>query len=41
MINGFVYLTLAGWIHTVLSTVGIIVGAEQLIQRNKPTPVAG
>lgn len=35
MINGFVDLTLAGWIHTVLSTVGILVGAEQLIRTRR------
>lgn len=32
MINGFVDLTLAGWIHPVLSSVGIPVGAEQFIR---------
>ena len=35
MINGFVDLTIAGWIHTVLSTVGIIVGAEQVIRTRR------
>ncbi len=35
MINGFVDLTIAGWIHTVLSTTGILVGAEQLIRTRR------
>lgn len=35
MINGFVDLTLAGWIHTILSTVGILVGAEQFIRTRR------
>ena len=35
MINGFVDLTSAGWVHTILSTVGIVVGAEQLIRTRR------
>jgi uncharacterized membrane protein len=35
MINGFVDLTVAGAIHTVLSSVGIVVGAEQLIRTRR------
>ena len=35
MINGFVDLTVAGWIHTVLSTTGIVVGAEQLVRTRR------
>ena len=35
MINGFVDLTLAGWFHTILSSLGIIVGAEQLIRTRR------
>ena len=35
MINGFVNLTLAGWIHTVFATLGILVGAEQLLRTRR------
>lgn len=35
MINGFVDLTTAGWVHTVLASVGILVGAEQLIRTRR------
>ena len=35
MINGFVDLTIAGWIHTILSSVGILVGAEQLLRTRR------
>lgn len=35
MINGFVNLTTAGWIHTILSSVGILVGAEQLLRSRR------
>jgi len=35
MINGFVGLTVAGWIHTILSSVGIVVGAEQLLRTRR------
>ena len=35
MINGFVGLTIAGWIHTVFSTIGILVGAEQVIRTRR------
>lgn len=35
MINGFVDLTLAGRVHTILSTVGILVGAGQLIRTRR------
>jgi uncharacterized membrane protein len=35
MINGFVNLSTAGWIHTVLSTAGIAVGAEQLLRSRR------
>ena len=35
MINGFVSLTTAGWIHTILSSVGILVGAEQLLRTRR------
>jgi uncharacterized membrane protein len=35
MINGFVGLTLAGWIHTIFSTVGILVGAEQVLRTRR------
>jgi hypothetical protein len=35
VINGFVGLTIAGWIHTVFSTVGILVGAEQVIRTRR------
>ena len=35
MINGFVNLTLAGWIHTIFSTIGILVGAEQLLRTRR------
>jgi hypothetical protein len=47
MMHGFVDLTLAGWIHTIRSTVGIVVGAEQLIHtrrdrlRRRPGSVQG
>jgi uncharacterized membrane protein len=35
MINGFVDLTVAGWIHTIFSTIGILVGAEQVIRTRR------
>ena len=35
MINGFADLTVAGWIHTVLASVGILVGAEQVLRRRR------
>ena len=35
MINGFVGLTVAGWIHTILSSIGILVGAEQLLRTRR------
>ena len=35
MINGFVDLTVAGWIHTVFSCIGILVGAEQVIRTRR------
>ncbi len=35
MINGFVGLTVAGWIHTILSSIGIVVGAEQLLRTRR------
>jgi uncharacterized membrane protein len=35
MINGFVNLTAAGWTHTILSAVGILVGAEQLLRSRR------
>ena len=35
MINGFVNLTLAGWIHTLFSTIGILVGAEQVLRTRR------
>jgi len=35
MINGFVGLTVAGWIHTILSSAGIVVGAEQLLRKRR------
>jgi uncharacterized membrane protein len=35
MINGFVNLTTAGWLHTVLSSVGVLVGAEQLLRKRR------
>ena len=40
MINGFVDLTTAGWVHTVLASVGILVGAEQLIRTRRAAPIA-
>lgn len=35
MINGFVDLTVAGWIHTILASVGIVVGAEQVLRTRR------
>ncbi len=35
MINGLADLTVAGWVHTVLASVGIIVGAEQVLRRRR------
>jgi len=35
VINGFVGLTVAGWIHTVFSSVGILVGAEQVLRTRR------
>ena len=35
MINGFVGLTVAGWIHTILSSIGIVVGAEQVLRTRR------
>ena len=35
MINGFVDLTPAGWIHTVLATVGILAGAGQFLRTRR------
>ena len=35
MINGFADLTVAGWVHTVLASVGIVVGAEQVLRRRR------
>ena len=35
MINGFVGLTLAGWVHTIFSTIGILVGAEQVLRTRR------
>ena len=35
MINGFVDLTVAGWIHTLLASVGIVVGAEQVLRTRR------
>lgn len=35
MINGFVNLTFAGWIHTIFSCIGILVGAEQLLRKRR------
>ena len=35
MINGFVNLSTAGMIHTVLSSVGILVGAEQVLRQRR------
>ena len=35
MINGFVNLTVQGWIHTIFSTIGILVGAEQVLRTRR------
>lgn len=35
MINGFVGLTVAGWIHTILTSLGIVLGAEQLLRTRR------
>jgi len=35
VINGFVNLTLQGWIHTIFSTIGILVGAEQVLRTRR------
>jgi uncharacterized membrane protein len=35
VINGFVNLTAAGWVHTVLSAFGLVLGAEQMLRRRR------
>jgi len=35
MINGFVDLTVAGWIHTALSGTAMVVGAEQVLRTRR------
>ena len=35
MINGFANLTVQGWIHTIFSSVGILVGAEQVLRTRR------
>jgi uncharacterized membrane protein len=35
MINGFVGLSVAGWIHTIFSCIGILVGAEQVLRTRR------
>jgi len=35
MINGFVGLTVAGWIHTALSGLAIVLGAEQVLRTRR------
>ncbi len=35
MINGFVGLSAAGWVHTALSSAGIVLGAEQLLRTRR------
>ena len=35
MINGFANLTVQGWIHTIFSSIGILVGAEQVLRARR------
>jgi uncharacterized membrane protein len=35
VINGFANLTLQGWIHTIFSCIGILVGAEQVLRTRR------
>ena len=37
VINGFANLTVQGWIHTIFSSIGILVGAEQLLRTRRDT----